>query len=274
MRTGERLPVPHTLPIVQYWHPRPWPAEIAASFVTFTAQNPGLRHLIFDQPQAEAFIAAHFSARELAAFRECAVPAMRADYFRYCAILVLGGVYVDADARCIASLKPLLDGVADEGGHIFQRPEGILPTGAFAFAPGHPFLRLVLDAVTVNVERRIVDGPVGLWLSTGPGVFTLIHRLHGAGSIGAFLDLARGTEAEGVAGALCEVAGDYGRVVQALRRVRISPLEASRRWIRAPGVPLPYKQTESHWTNVRGSIFRQPEAGRTPTSARAGRRSR
>lgn len=57
----------------------------------------GFRRLLFDDKLATLFITDNFDSRYLDAFKLCKHPAMRADYFRLCYLVINGGFYVDAD---------------------------------------------------------------------------------------------------------------------------------------------------------------------------------
>jgi hypothetical protein len=57
----------------------------------------GYKRLLFDDASATKFIEEYFTPRHAVAFGRCNHPAMRADYFRMCLILKVGGFYVDAD---------------------------------------------------------------------------------------------------------------------------------------------------------------------------------
>lgn len=104
-------------PIIQYWDSGSPPEEVAELIETFREHNPDTPHLVFSESEAERFIAEHFGPREVEAFRACALPAMQADYLRYCAVFALGGIYADADCECHRALQPLVD--RSEGGHLF-----------------------------------------------------------------------------------------------------------------------------------------------------------
>jgi Glycosyltransferase sugar-binding region containing DXD motif len=240
-------------PIVQYWHDGAPPAEIEALIATFRELNPGLAHRVFEKERAEELIAAHFSERELAAFRACAVPAMQADYLRYCAVLVHSGIYADADFRCLRSLDPLLS-VA--GGTAFESPNGHVDNGFFAFAtPRHPFLRLALDVATNNIEQRVAET---VNMVTGPWVFSSLRALHELGSLKLANERAAGTPLERFARSVTEAIGDYERLIEAFADVRIEPSEAAEDWISKPDIPPAYKDTDLHWTRWsrrRESIF-------------------
>lgn len=257
------------LPLIQYWDAESPPDDVAELLALAASQNVGMRPLVFNRASAEDFLAEHFSAREVAAFRACAVPAMQADYLRYCAVFALGGVYLDADFRSVAPLQKLLP---DRGGRLFGRPEipsgwpqdlfgenprvgpyRIVANSAFLFtAPHHPLLGLAIELATGNVERRIAEDVA---VTTGPGIFTAMYLLDRLGSIDAFLDYAAGGVLGPTATLFCEVVGSHERVAAALADVQISPFAETREAVIEAGESLAYKSTDVHWVNHRRSIF-------------------
>lgn len=69
----------------------------------------GFECLLFDDTSARHFIKDRFRARHVRAFDRCIHPAMRADYFRLCFMLRIGGLYVDADDEYQgADIEPLI----------------------------------------------------------------------------------------------------------------------------------------------------------------------
>jgi Glycosyltransferase sugar-binding region containing DXD motif len=238
------------LPIVQYWHEKVAPDYLEEMLTTFRERNPDRPHLVFSESTAEQLIEEHFGSREVEAFRACAVPAMQADYFRYCATFALGGVYCDADHRCIASLRPLIP--TPGGGHLFLRPSGAIINGLFAFgSPRHAFLELALEIATVNIERRRFDR---VYFTTGPPIFTSMYWLRRLGSFDALFE--RAGRIEGYMRAYCEVIENCARVSDAFEGVRVSPIAKRRAFIQSPEGPLPHKATDAHWTNCGQEIFR------------------
>lgn len=95
--------VPKT--IVQYWHDlRQLPNDVRDCIASWTKWDAsGYRHCLFDEHSAKAFIADSLGVRYQRAFERCYHPAMQADYFRLCYLLVKGGMYVDADDVCLSS---------------------------------------------------------------------------------------------------------------------------------------------------------------------------
>ena len=275
LRRAEQIELPTRIQgpahLIHYWHDADRPERIAETLAGFKRHNPDLEQLEFDEDSAERFIAAHYGAREVSAFRACAVPAMQADYFRYCAIHTLGGVYADANFRCAGSVRPQIEG--SRTGTLFGRQDPVpdwlaaefrwpYPVGHFRAvvnsmfgfrASGHPLLELAIRVATANTERRVADGPVGVWLTTGPGIFTSAYLLRELGSFDAFLEYAAGSILEPSANLFCETVGDYDTLGPMWRGVRIEPLGA----MEASGVTWGRKvSATSNWKLVDHSIFR------------------
>jgi hypothetical protein len=259
--------------LIQYWHTAEPPEEIVELMAGFDRLNPGLRHLLFDAAEAERFIGEHFSGREVAAFRACALPTSQADYLRYCAAYVLGGLCIDADFRCVGGLDSLFR--RSTRGTVFgQRdappawiarlagwpytvgPYRTLVNGIFVFArPGDPLLELAIEVTTANIEHRVGEGPVGVWRTTGPGVFTSFYLLHHLGSIDIFLRYSKDTILERSARLFCEVVGDRSRVDRALHGLDMLAVEETIRWLEHVGIPRASSSVR-HWSNAEQSIFR------------------
>jgi mannosyltransferase OCH1-like enzyme len=249
--------------IFQYWHEEPAPDYIEELLSSFRERNPGMRHLVFSERSAREMIGERYGEREVAAFDACGVPAMQADYFRYCAVRATGGLFVDADARCIGSLEPLFRG----GGTLFEHrfspvglPVGVI-NGLFAIgAAEHPLPRLAMEIATANIENRVAES---VWGVTGPGIFGALVTLLRAGSIEAMLELVDERRGEfdpkgrrlWDASVLCAVVGDYERVARAFEGVPIRPREWIKRFVLIPP-KLAYKQTGAHWVKGRATIYR------------------
>ena len=121
--------------------------------------------------------------------------AARADLFRYLALYRLGGVYLDMksggtrpfdevltpDDRCLLSQWRNEDGTTFAGWGVHSDLKHI-PGGEFQqwfiiAAPGHPFLRAVIENVLGNIDRYIPGlhrtGAHAVFRVTGPIAYTL-----------------------------------------------------------------------------------------------------
>ena len=97
----------HLIPrtFVQFWHDlRQLPHDVEECVASWTRwETSGFTHRLFDEHAAKAFISGSLGTRHEGAFERCYHPAMQADYFRLCYLLVEGGFYVDADDICVGT---------------------------------------------------------------------------------------------------------------------------------------------------------------------------
>jgi mannosyltransferase OCH1-like enzyme len=248
------------MPLIQYWNDKSVPDDVEALFARMREHNPDLQQMVFSQQTAKAFIEEHLGVREVAAFEACAVPAMQADYFRYCAVHVLGGFYCDADCYCADSIFPLLeaDGFLIES---MAMPE-TLNNNLFAFKdPGHLFPKLAMDIATAAIENRVSEKVSAV---TGPFVFNLLWRGFKRGSLDAWLREAEGSS--GLAGerksverqveAIRLAVGDDSRLASAFDGVRVVAWADILDVITPGSNRLAYKETRNHFVNWQGSIYR------------------
>jgi mannosyltransferase OCH1-like enzyme len=243
--------------ITQYWNTEDVPPYIARLLESFRENNRWADYRLFNETSAARFISSHFSERESAAFRSCAVPAMQADYFRYCAVFALGGAYADADMRCVSNLGPLLEHAFDAG-TLFLRENGNIMNAFFLFrSKGSPFLRTALDIATENIENRIAED---VWLVTGPWVFTFMGLVHKLGSLAATKAYCANQEHDWIQPYVdlhCQTIDDVRRLTDVFQTVQVLPESVLRSYVQmVDSARLPYKDSEGHWTNVKGSIYR------------------
>jgi hypothetical protein len=248
------------LPVIQYWSDESVPEDVEALLVRVREHNPDLQQMIFSQRTATAFIEEHLGAREVAAFEACAVPAMQADYFRYCAVHVLGGFYCDADCYCAGAISPLLEA----NGFLIESmamPE-TLNNNLFAFRePGQLFPRLAIDISTAAIENRLSENVSAV---TGPFVFNLLWRAFKHGSLEEWLRGAQGSA--GLRGdgervkrqveAIRDAVGDDARLASAFEGVQVVAWGDILDVITPGSNDLSYKKTTNHFIKWEGSIYR------------------
>src|SRR3546814_20979548 len=137
---------------------RQLPHDVEECITSWTRwETSGFTHRLFDEHAAKAFIGGSLSTRHERAFERCYHPAMQADYFRLCYLLVEGGCYVDADDVCFCTdinwlfedgrlkLQPLCSDVASAAmvtPSVFLCPVAYAPSWTFYFT--HNPLRAIL----------------------------------------------------------------------------------------------------------------------------------
>jgi hypothetical protein len=108
-QTASRSTTPRVL--VQFWDDASAiPDDVQECLKSWAPlEAAGFERTLFDDTSARQFIEDHFGARNVRAFDRCNHPAMRADYFRLCFMLRIGGLYVDADdVYQGAEIEPLI----------------------------------------------------------------------------------------------------------------------------------------------------------------------
>jgi hypothetical protein len=206
-------------------------------------ESAGFERRLFDDAAAYRFLAAHFTPRHLDAFARCRHPAMRADYFRLCFILNVGGMYVDADDEYHgADLEHLLcDGLlrlqalcydipSDSMLDVSRASEGESSADQIFYVnnnpliapPAHPLIAAALERSTVHLLAA-TEQDRDIQSLTGPGNLTasLVAHAVRAATAGETRDF--------------ELLTDWGSI-------------AVSKW------PLEYRTDERNWRNwVKGS---------------------
>ena len=174
--------------LVQYWHAQP-PAEVQELMDTWrTADDEGFEYACFNDESALQFIRRHYDERTEKAYRSCAVPAMKADLFRICALLVRPGIYVDADMRRTGKgergffrrdeskpLRPFFQTL--KRGILFRREDRVANGFIVVRNSNDNLLRAILNIALNNIEKKISNN---VYVVTGPGVATKLFKAHGA----------------------------------------------------------------------------------------------
>ncbi len=169
MALAGRRPGPSPIggPIVQYWNRPDVPADVLALMESWRTFNSGREYRRFDDAAARDFLRERLGRDTLLAYHRAAEPAQKADLFRLAFLAVEGGIYADADDRCVAALDCVLPGDAQLV--LYQEDLASVGNNFIACVPQHPVILHALEQAVMAMNRGDRDI---LWLSTGPGLIT------------------------------------------------------------------------------------------------------
>ena len=165
----------------------------------FRDQNRDIDFQLFDSIDQDAYMSASWKSHPIwQIYRDSLFGPMGADLFRYCILWERGGYYLDIKSRFLAPMASLLD--QDAKGLIsyestysnvpgpkllldrLQHPTRLSLQWGMAFAPGHPFLKRLIDNIVAyeSAYRDVVfaDPKAAICRFTGPGMFTMTLREH------------------------------------------------------------------------------------------------
>lgn len=158
--------------IFQTWRTKPLSPEASLLTASWKTKNRSYAHYLFDEHDNRAFIKRHFGDRVYSAYCRLIPGTHRANLWKYCALYVFGGVYVDLDCVCVSDIDSFLE-EDTEMMVPFDRPiysQHMLYSSFIAVVPNHP---VMLDCV--NRIVRIVE--------TGK-VPSLCYEVSGSGLLG------------------------------------------------------------------------------------------
>ena len=163
-------------PIIGHSDKYPYMSRFVESFRTS-----GWEHHFYTDESAADFLSQHFPPAVREAYDALLPGAFKADLFRYCVLLIHGGLYADTDILLESHLDALipadasfvtaLDAPGEELGH-----RSCLWNGFLAAAPGHPFLARTIELVVNNIRNRFTSIDYDDMLCPNP-VLSISHKV-------------------------------------------------------------------------------------------------
>ena len=241
--------------LFQYWNDAEPPEDVAKRTRDIRRDNPDFEYMLLNEASALKFIADYYGSRELLAFRACGHPAMQSDLLRLLLLDTWGGFYLDADHQ---GREPL-------AGMVAEAPHALIPLWKGAVAnngvmmfrnSGDSFVRACLELALENIQsKRFRSIP----MATGPGAMNAVRAvvdLDARKKLGALAELSPWLE-DGWPDLLAlaeRTVRNREAVIAALQRITWMESDRTLRWLGI--LPAAYKQTEQHWLNYKGSIYR------------------
>lgn len=181
--------------IHQTYYSKDLPPKIEENIAALKAMNPDWEYKLYDDDDIEKFIERYYGIGFLHYYHRInpCYGAARADFFRYLLMYRQGGVYLDIKSSASRPLDQIIlpgdrlilchwgAGLPDAGRHPWdfkQRlEEGEFQQWHIICAPGHPYIRQVIQCVMWNIDHYIPSmhgaGLYGVLRVTGPIAYTL-----------------------------------------------------------------------------------------------------
>jgi hypothetical protein len=122
----------------------------------------GWEYTFYDDASAATFLSEHFPPQVRDAYDTILPGAFKADLFRYCVLLIKGGIYADMDVLLESNLDAVLESdvgflvpMDEPGSAVGHR--SCLWNGLLAVAPGHPFMARTIQRVVNNIRNRFTS---------------------------------------------------------------------------------------------------------------------
>ncbi|KAJ3292053.1 membrane-bound alpha-1,6- mannosyltransferase Initiation-specific [Rhizoclosmatium sp. JEL0117] len=134
---------------------------------TWITMNPGFNYTVWTDDEMWRFVRDNYGTRVQLAYKKLPMVVQKADFFRYLVVNKYGGYYTDTDTRCARNLNWWRIDHEKEDVQFIVGVEWYVPPPdfphvpisvtqwAFASAPNHPILQLMIETVT----NTILSGP-------------------------------------------------------------------------------------------------------------------
>ncbi|CAF0794267.1 unnamed protein product [Rotaria sordida] len=152
---------------------------------SFRELNPKHSYLFSTDIEAENFVRKHMSSDVIHAYEIMPMTILKADFFRYIATYILGGVYSDIDTECLRAIDTWTDNRTDVGLIVGIEAESStwkkdsvrplqLCQWTFAARPNHPILKRMIENI-LKQTKKFSNKPIDLSVVTnwtGSGLWT------------------------------------------------------------------------------------------------------
>jgi len=148
------------------------------SRLTESFKQSGWEYKFYTDDVAREILKTHFPKEVLEAYDALKPGAFKADLFRYCVLLIYGGVYADMDVMLESNLDAAISPdvgfmvpVDEPGTPVNKRM--CLWNGWIVAAPGHPFLAQAIETVVNHVRNRFTSVDVDATFCPNPELSVL-----------------------------------------------------------------------------------------------------
>ena len=148
------------------WHTKDLPPLMKANYDNLVATNPRITFHLYDEDECREFIKTHFNPDVLEAYNSLIPSSYKSDLWRFCALFVNGGIYMDIKYSCVNGFK-FLDLTEKEYFVRDHEPKNTY-TALIVSLPGNQILFKCIRQIVENVKNKYY----GDWVldPTGPAL--------------------------------------------------------------------------------------------------------
>jgi mannosyltransferase OCH1-like enzyme len=160
--------------IVQFWDKPEPPADVAALIDGWRTNTPGYEHRLFNDITARQFIGECYGQNAASIYDMIEHVAGKSDLFRLAWIAEHGGIYIDADDRCVGDVGLLLPATSDLVLNWSPGPPPCVNNWFVAARPKHPvILHMLAEALSLVPAVAARGLRLAPWIVTGPGLYSM-----------------------------------------------------------------------------------------------------
>lgn len=159
--------------IMVFWHDEIVPQDVRGSIEKIKLHNPKYQVEIFHTESAGAFIQQVYGTEIYDLYnRRCVHPSMKSDFFRMCYLAEKGGIYVDVDIDCFASLELIFNHYDADCFLFYTKGQPCCIDNDFiACQAKNPIILAILEKTKEHLTAKRSFSSV--WECTGPGAVSM-----------------------------------------------------------------------------------------------------
>ena len=164
------MPIPKI--VHQTWKTYDLPEPSIKQIELMQDTNPEYKFVLYDDEAIDSFIKRYFDKEVYECFSVLNVGAAKADFWRYCILYKMGGIYLDIDSILTCNIDEIIkdtdEAVITREGNPYYFNQWVL-----IFNKKHPIMKKAIELCCENIKKRCKKSIIDI---TGPGLFTRAIR--------------------------------------------------------------------------------------------------
>ena len=140
------------LNIFQTWHTKNLPPLMNKNVELIKSSNPAFKYHLFDDEDCYNFIKENFDETTLDAFNRLIPGAYKADFWRYCVLYKIGGIYLDIKYKPVNGFKFI--NLTEKEQWVLDADKIGIYNALMVCKPGNPILLKAINQIIENVNNN------------------------------------------------------------------------------------------------------------------------